>query len=113
MTECELTSLVAEVLVVNSRFRAPSIYLQSPPSQSASFSLDRGEDDVIRSVESHAVAPVQQTGCKVDTSDLRSIKKCAKTSKEVMPQMCAFPRMRRRGNSDVSQNPGTRCRELS
>ena len=48
----DLKSLIAKVLIVNCNTRAPKIALQTPQSESASFSVDYTENDAVRSENS-------------------------------------------------------------
>jgi hypothetical protein len=72
--QAEFKSLVAKVLVVNSKIRAPSVSMRaaiksaggpsvslsaSVPSQSGSFSFDRSEEDMVRPVASPPVVVVE------------------------------------------------------
>jgi hypothetical protein len=45
----DLKSLIAKILAVNCNTRAPKIALQTPKSESASFSVDCTQNDSIRS----------------------------------------------------------------
>lgn len=48
----DLKSLIAKVLMVNCNTRAPTIALQTPQSESASFSVELSENDALRSENS-------------------------------------------------------------
>jgi hypothetical protein len=61
----DLKSLIAKVLMVNRNTKAPTIALQTPQSESASFGVELSENDALRSkipFRARLVRPFKRTG---------------------------------------------------
>jgi hypothetical protein len=105
----DLKSLIAKVLIVNCNTRALNIALQTPQSESASFSVDFNENDAVRS-ENSLPSP---SSAAVQAEWMKSgyiIKKSASSWKEMELLLNILLYIRIRGGLILNKSSGTMCK---
>jgi hypothetical protein len=95
----DLKSLIAKVLIVNCNTRAPKIALQTPQSESASFSVDYTQNDAVRS-ENSVPSP---SGAAVQAEWMKS--------GYIRPEIYQEVRHELDGNGDITDKTSVRTKK--